>query len=115
MHLVSYGKSDSMKKFLPVLAISFLLASCTKSRGEDEMCFQGIIKYMGAPAADGLGWVILKDDSTTTKPFIPQNLDDAYQKDRLKISVCLRETNEKFYCFCQQPLNKYRIISIRMR
>lgn len=104
-----------MKYFLYLLVLIVAFGSCRKDKEEGGICFNGVIKYAGNPAADGLGWVIYKDDSTTTKPFVPQNLSDGYLKDGLKISVCLKETEEKLYCFCAQPLPKYRITSIQPR
>jgi len=104
-----------MKYILSLLALTLIVSSCTKETEEKTHCFKGVVKWVGSPAADGLGWVIYEDDSITTQPYIPQNLSNDFQKDGLKISVCLKETEEKFYCFCIQPLTKYRVTSIQHR
>jgi hypothetical protein len=107
-------KTHQVKYFLYLLA-AIALSSCSKDVDSDSTCFDGVIRWAGNPAADGLGWVIYEDDSTTTKPFVPQNLSDNYMKDGVKVSVCLKETEEKLHCFCVEPLPKYRITSIRYR
>lgn len=108
-------KIELMKRILILLAASTIIFSCSKSSDENEICFNGVVRWAGSPAADGLGWVIYKDDSTTTQPFIPKNLSGNYTKDGLIISVCLVKTAEKFHCFCTQPLPVYRITSINPR
>lgn len=93
-----------------------LLFSCKKEKQGKSLCFDGVVRWTGDPAADGLGWAIFADDSTAVyRPFIPQNLPDAYKANELKIAVCVSETDEKFYCMCAVPLNKYRIGSIKRR
>ncbi|HUC81304.1 MAG TPA: hypothetical protein VMR70_10335 [Flavisolibacter sp.] len=104
-----------MKHLLLLLAVGFFFGSCSKEQEGEGKCFDGVVVYGGDPAADGLGWLIMEDDSVAPERYVPQNLANAYMKDGLKVSVCLQETEEKLYCFCAQPLPKYRITSIRTR
>ena len=100
--------------FLFALTVA-LLAACSKQSTEPEICFDGVVRWMGEPAADGLGWTIHKDDSINYRPFIPRNLSDDFKLNNLKVHVCLYKTEEKFYCHCVQPLDKYHITSIQRR
>jgi len=100
--------------FIYLLSLIFL-SGCNKEKEEADMCFNGIVRWMGEPAADGLGWTIQKDDSITTQPFIPRNLSDEFKVNNLKVHVCMYKTDEKFYCHCVQPLDKYHITSIQKR
>lgn len=109
-------KQIFMKRVLYLVGMLSLLFSCKKEKeNEETFCFDGVVRWAGEPAADGLGWVLYKDDSTTTKPYIPQNLPDEFKSNDLKVAACIYETDEKFYCFCIQPLSKYRITSIKRR
>lgn len=110
-------KMREMKKQVgfAAAAVLLLLASCKKEKQGETVCFDGLIQWHGDPAADGLGWVIVKDDSTTTKPLVLQNLADSLKTDNLKVAACISETDELFYCECARPLNKYHIQSIRRR
>ncbi|HEY0039755.1 MAG TPA: hypothetical protein VGB71_03780, partial [Flavisolibacter sp.] len=101
-----------MRYFFYSLLLVFIFGSCKKEQQSETVCFDGIIKWVGDPAADGLGWVIYKDDSASSKPFIPRNLDNNLKIDGQKVAVCLYETDEKFVCRCVQPLNKFHIKSI---
>ena len=100
--------------FYLLLLVSFF-SSCKKEQQAETMCLDGVIKWVGDPAADGLGWVIFKDDSSSSRPFVPRNLSNSLKVDGLKIAVCLYETDEKVLCRCVQPLNKFHIKSIRRR
>jgi hypothetical protein len=104
-----------VKKILCLLLVSLIFFSCKKDQIGEPLCFDGIIQWAGDPAADGLGWVIMKDDSTTTQPFIPRNLSEGYKIDQLKVAVCLYKTNEDFMCECVRPIKKFHIQSIRRR
>jgi hypothetical protein len=104
-----------MKKLFYLVVLFVVLLSCRKDGEENEVCFNGVVRWGGAPAADGLGWVIYKEEGSPSKPFIPRNLPDGFKTDNLAVHVCLYETNEKFYCQCVEPYNKYHIISITRR
>jgi len=104
-----------MKRLLLILLVLSLFISCSKDKAENEVCFNGVVRWGGEPAADGLGWVIYKADNISGRPIIPRNLPDDYKVNDLNIHVCLYETNEKFYCQCIEPYNKYHITSIRRR
>ncbi len=108
-------QNAAMKKLLSVLFLFVVFISCNKDHAENETCFNGVVRWGGEPAADGLGWVIYRDNDNTPRPFIPRNLPDRYKSDNLSVHVCLYETNEKFYCQCVAPYNKYHITSIRRR
>ncbi len=104
-------------KRLPIAAfLSLFFFACKKeNQHADTFCFDGMIRYMGSPAADGLGWVLYKEDSVSGQTHIPQNLSDDFKVDRLKVSACIYKTDEKFSCFCTAPMDVYRIISIKRR
>lgn len=104
-----------MKYALFACVFSALLLSCKKEKQASEFCFDGIVKWMGEPAADGLGWVLYKGDSLQGSPYIPQNLPDGFKVNDRKVSACVYQTEEKFSCFCIRPLNTYRITSIKPR
>lgn len=93
----------------------FFFVGCSKEEQSEQFCFNGVVKWTGDPAADGLGWVIYPGDSATDRPYIPVDLSSDYKADNLKIAACLEETSEKFYCQCAQPLTKYRVVSIGRR
>ncbi len=73
-----------------------------------------MIRWGGEPAVDGLGWVFnsteLGDRAVKLK-----NLPDRYLKDSLLVNVCLRKTDEKYYCFCATPMDVYEVKSIRKK
>jgi hypothetical protein len=104
-----------MKALIISILSLFILSGCDKETTEPEMCFDGVVRWHGDPAADGLGWTIYKDDNANTTPFTPRNLSDEYKVNNLKVHVCMYRTEEKFYCHCVQPLDKYHITSIRRR
>jgi hypothetical protein len=104
-----------MRSLLYLLLLVFIFGSCKKEQPAETLCFDGVIEWVGDPAADGFGWVIYKDDSASGKPYIPRNLDNSLKTDGLKVSVCLYETAEKVVCRCAQPVNKFHIESIRRR
>lgn len=103
-----------MKRVFALAAFLILLGACNK-KNEEAICLDGVVRWEGNPAADGLGWVIKNDDSTNTRTYVPLELSDSYKKDGLRVAVCLKETDEKVACFCAQPMNKFRITSIQVR
>jgi len=103
-----------MKKVFAFAGILILLSACSK-KNKETTCFDGVIKWHGNPAADGLGWVIQRGDSTNMRSYVPVELSNSYKKEGLNVAVCLEETDEKVACFCAQPMNKYRITSIKVR
>ena len=103
-----------MRNLLLAAVASCFIFSCKKEKQQSEtVCFDGTVRYMGSPAADGLGWVLYKEDSVSGQTFIPQNLSDDFKVDRLKVSACIYKTDEKFSCFCTAPMDVYRIVSIK--
>lgn len=103
-----------MKKVFAFAAFLIFLSACSK-KSEETICFDGVVKWQGNPAADGLGWVIQKGDSTNMRSYVPLELANSYKKEGLNVAVCLEETDEKVDCFCAQPMYKYRITSIEVR
>lgn len=105
-----------MKQLFLAAAVLCFIFSCRKeTRNAETFCFDGMVRYLGSPAADGLGWVLYKEDSVSGQTYIPQNLSDDFKVDRQKITVCVYKTDEKFSCFCAAPLDVYHIVSIRSR
>lgn len=101
-----------MKKIIYAFFFVLILTSCTKESAS-TICTDATVEWGGDPAADGLGWYISTGDSANHKTYIPQNLPDEMKIDGQAVHVCMYETNEKFYCQCVQPLNKYHITTIR--
>lgn len=95
--------------FLALIALAFVFTSCTK----EANCIAGTIQWGGEPAADGLGWYLESEEFT--KPVKLKNLSSTYQVDDLAVSACLLKTDEKYQCFCAEPLDVYNIKSIRKR
>jgi hypothetical protein len=73
------------------------------------------VSWQGDPAADGLGWTLVKDSVGGLSFYIPKNLADNFKIDGQPVHVCLYKTSEKFYCECMLPLNTYHITTIRKR
>lgn len=101
-----------MKKIVYALAFVLVLVSCKKEEAS-SICTDATVLWGGDPAADGLGWYLSAGDSVDHKTYIPQNLPDNFKIDGQAVHVCMYETNEKFYCQCVRPLNKYHITTIR--
>ena len=98
--------------YTALIALAFLFASCEKEINcKDTTCIDGTIQWGGEPAVDGLGWYLQSDEFT--KPVKLKNLSSIYEVDDLSVSVCLVKTNEKYQCFCAEPLDVYEIKSIR--
>jgi hypothetical protein len=105
-----------MKKLLYCLTLFVVLLSCDKENTEcDSECFNALVRWGGEPGADGLGWYIQKLDSVGQRTYIPTNLPEQYKVDSLPVSTCVQLTDEKFYCMCVQPMNKYKVTSITRR
>jgi hypothetical protein len=104
-----------MKHWILALVAALALGSCTKKEKEESICFDGIVRYAGDPAADGLGWVVQRTD-VRSRPLVPRNLPDNFKVENLPVSVCLYETGEKANCFCAgNPPNYYYITNISRR
>lgn len=113
---LSTVETTRMKKLLFITAVFCFVLSCKKEKQNAEtFCFDGIVRYLGEPAADGLGWVLKNEGYESRQIYVPQNLSDNFKKDGLKVSVCLYKTDEKFSCFCTAPVDVYRIVSIIRR
>lgn len=92
--------------------IMFILLATSCKKQLDPFCTNAEVRWGGDPAADGLGWHLF-DSIGGAKFFIPINLPDSLKIDGLPVNVCMYKTDEKFYCECARPLNKYQITSIR--
>jgi hypothetical protein len=100
-----------MKYFLLISTIATLLfASCSK----EQTCTDGLIRWGGEPAVDGLGWYFTSAE-LGERPVKLKTIPEKYLKDSLQVNVCLRKTDEKYQCFCAVPLEVYEIRSIRNR
>lgn len=99
-----------MKPLIHSIALAFLLTACNK----EQNCTDGLIRWGGEPAVDGLGWYFTSTD-LGDRPVKLKNLPDRYLTDSLQVNVCLRKTTEKYQCFCATPLDVYEVKSIRKR
>ena len=85
-----------------LIAIALLLfaTSCKKSSGynEPEPC-NAIVMWYGAPALDGLGWVLKVESLKIEKPA---NLATEFQVQGVKVNVKYEPSTETFPCFCAQ-------------
>ncbi len=90
--------------------IAFLFTACSK----EQNCTDGLIRWGGEPAVDGLGWYFTSAEFAD-KPVKLKNIPEKYLKDSLQVNVCLRKTDEKYQCFCATPLDVYEIKSIQKR
>lgn len=90
--------------------LTLLFTSCSK----EQNCIDGLIRWGGEPAVDGLGWYFTSAEFGD-KAVKLKNIPEKYLKDSLQVNVCLRITDEKYQCFCAVPLEVYEIKSIRNR
>ncbi len=96
---------------LPVLVLSFL--SCSR-QPEEGICTDGYIHWGGEPAVDGVSWYF-KGTAELQYAVKLKDLPAAFQIDSLPVNVCLIKTNEKYHCFCSQPMEVYTIKSIHRK
>ena len=68
-----------------------------------------MVKYMGDPAADGLGWVLRMNDNSIESPT---NIAGEFQRDELLVSVAFKRSSKTFPCRCDEPKYMVDIISI---
>jgi hypothetical protein len=73
-----------------------------------------MIRWGGEPAVDGLGWYFTSAE-LGERPVKLKTIPEKYLKDSLQVNVCLRKTDEKYYCFCATPLDVYEVKSVRKR
>lgn len=99
-----------MKPLLLLSAFVFLFTACNK----EQNCTDGLIRWGGEPAVDGLGWYFTSAE-LGDRPVKLKNLPDGYLTDSLQVNACLRKTNEKYQCFCAEPLDVYEVKSIQKR
>jgi hypothetical protein len=99
-----------MKPLLLSLILVFLFTACTK----EQNCTEGLIRWGGEPAVDGLGWYFTSTE-LGDRPVKLKNLPDRYLTDSLRVNACLRKTDEKYYCFCATPMDVYEVKSIRKK
>ena len=98
-----------MKQLLLSCFVLFMFIGCQK----DQLCTDGFIHWGGEPAVDGLGWYF----ETAELPRIVKlkDIPSAYLTDSLAVSVCIIKTEEKYQCFCAEPMEVYKIKKIRKR
>ena len=96
--------------FLSILLV-LLFAACQKDT--NAVCTDGVIRWGGEPAVDGLGWYYQSED--LPKSVKLKNLSTAWQKDGLQVQACIIKLDEKYQCFCAEPMDVYQVKSIRQR
>ncbi|TWI81648.1 hypothetical protein IQ13_2666 [Lacibacter cauensis] len=99
-----------MKHFLILAFTLALFTSCKK----EIQCTDGMIRWGGEPAADGLGWYFVSAD-LGNKPVKLKNLPENYLLDSLKVTTCVQPLTEKYQCFCATPLDMYKVLKISRR
>ena len=99
-----------MKQLLLLVFTLALSSSCKK----EMCCTDGMIRWGGEPAVDGLGWYFVAAD-LGNKPVKLKNLANDYQVDSLQVNACLTLLTEKYQCFCASPLDVYKIEKIGRR
>jgi len=103
-----------MKKLLIPLVVILSFFSCDKKSETMGICTDGYIHWGGEPAVDGLGWYF-KGTAEIKYAVKLKDLPAAFQTDSLAVTVCLQKTDEKYYCFCSQPMEVYIIKSIQKK
>lgn len=96
-----------MKQLLLAISLLFIFTACQK----ETLCTDGTIQWGGEPAVDGIEWYF--ESSEFSRPVKLKDLPSEYKVDGLSISVCLVKTDEKYQCFCAEPMEVYAIKSIR--
>jgi len=79
-------------------------------QGKDS-CGQGVMRWAGDPAADGLGWIL--SDSTGNGSIVLLDLPEAFKKDGLPVQFCIARTQTRVPCFCVEPKYAYAIRSLK--
>lgn len=103
-----------MKKLIPLLLLMVCFAAaCKKDTGTNSICDTATVRYMGDPAADGLGWTLLVGDSSNAHIEIAENLAEAYKTNGLVVDICYQKTENLYYCFCAQPYKMIHLITIK--
>jgi hypothetical protein len=98
-----------MKQLFFAVSLLFLFTACQK----ETRCIDGTIQWGGDPASDGLEWYF--ESPELSRHVKLKDLASEYKVDNLSISVCLVKTDEKYQCFCAEPMDVYAIKSIRKR
>ncbi len=107
-----------MKKIILLfVTAAAITVSCKKNKVTDNSsCATALVKYGGDPAADGVGWYLLVDESAGVKAEYPENLADQFKVEGLAVNVCYSKSNKDFSCYCAPPLPKMiTITSIKKR
>jgi len=106
-----------MKRILfGLLVAGVAITACKKNTvSNNATCGTATVRYMGDPAADGLGWTLFIGDSTGTgHTEIPEHIADMYKVNGLVVDVCYERTDHLFYCFCTSPFKMINIVSIKI-
>jgi hypothetical protein len=67
---------------------------------------EAIVVDLGSPAVDGCGWAINIDNIT----YIPDNLDEQYKQNRLKVMIVYENTSQIYQCPGFSEINYDKII-----
>ena len=100
-----------MKHIFLSLILLVLFTACNKESNCSNI--NGTIQWGGEPAVDGLGWYF--ESTELSRPVKLKDLPASYQVDDLEITACLTKTDEKYQCFCAEPMDVYLVKSIRER
>lgn len=104
-----------MKPALLITLFGILcIAACKKSNGfnpsiKAQFKANALIRNYGTPAADGCGWMLVTTDNKILKP---DNLDQAFLKDSLKVELSY-DTLQMLYQCGFNPNSKFRHIQIK--
>jgi hypothetical protein len=106
-----------MKRIFFVLLLTGMTATACKKNtvNNNATCGIATVKYMGDPAADGLGWTLFVGDSASNGHLeIPENLAAGFKTHGLVVDICYERTDHLFYCFCTAPYKMINITSIKI-
>jgi hypothetical protein len=98
-----------MKQLLISFFAFVLFSACQK----DQTCTDGLIRWGGEPAADGLGWYF--ESTELPRAVKLKDIPQKYLSDSLAVSVCLIKLKETYQCFCAESMDVYEIRNIRKR
>ncbi len=104
-----------MKNILKITSllavITIIIIACTKSDSPNAVVISEAIIYNTGPvAADGCGWTL--KTTTNDSTYSPQNLDDQYKVNNLKVKVRFHPLKTKFQCGWGAQLREITIDNI---
>jgi hypothetical protein len=86
-------KPTITKKTFIILGLALIgFTACKKD--EKDLVADAVVKYTGALAADGCGYLIETDNTT----YKAENLPAEYEQDKLVVHIRYKVLNTKYYC-----------------